>query len=408
MNSCRFCDAVLSNLILDLGMSPPSNRYLTRDSLVMPEVHYPLKVLMCDSCGLLQTLDFQKSNELFDDEYPYFSSMSNSWLAHTKRFCDEIIARQNLDANSFVVEIASNDGYLLKNFVALGFDCLGIEPTRAAAEVALSDGISTKIEFFNSSLARSLASKRLATLIIGNNVLAHVPNLNDFVEGVKILLEDDGIAVFEFPDANNLLKYRQFDTVYHEHFSYFSIKTVSKIFTAHSLRIYDVEQISTHGGSIRVYVCHDQARYNNSTRLYEALKLDRTALLFEPEYKATFQTDVQLLRDAFLEFLVSKRRERKVVVGYGAAAKGNTLLNYARVHRELISYIVDKAPLKVGKYSPGAHIPIVPVSRLVEDVPDYVVVFPWNLSAEILKENQLLVERGVSFVKFIPEFEEIT
>lgn len=401
---CRHCENPLENTFLDLGFSPPSNAYLTEDALNRPEKYYPLKVDVCNNCWLVQTQDYAQADELFSPDYAYFSSTSTSWLAHAKHYTEAIIARLGLSETSYVIEVASNDGYLLKNFLAAGIPCLGIEPTASTATVAEQFQIPVLREFFDEELGKKLALKgKQADLIIGNNVYAHVPNINDFTHGLKAALKPGGTLTLEFPHLLQLIEHTQFDTVYHEHFSYLSLHTVSCIFEAAGLRLWDVEQISTHGGSLRVFGCHaDDARQTNP--LVEALYAEevRRGLQCLDIYK-NFQVKANRLKDDLIDFLIEKKRAGKKVAAYGAAAKGNTLLNYAGVKPDLLPFVCDAASAKQGKFMPGSHIPILPPSVLVEFNPDFVVILPWNIAEEITSQLEKLVTKDTKFVTAVPE-----
>ena len=403
---CRHCATPLENTFLDLGFAPPSNAYLTEDELSLPEKYYPLKVKVCSNCWLVQTEDYAQADELFSPDYAYFSSTSTSWLAHAKNYTEAIIARLGLSETSYVIEVASNDGYLLKNFLAAGIPCMGIEPTASTATVAEQLQIPVLREFFGEELGKKLAFKgKQADLIIGNNVYAHVPNINDFTFGLKAALKPGGTLTLEFPHLLQLIEHTQFDTVYHEHFSYLSLHTVICIFEAAGLRLWDVEQLSTHGGSLRVFGCHaDDVR--QTTPLVKALykKEVRLGLQCLDTYK-NFQVQANRLKDDLLNFLIEKKRAGKKVAAYGAAAKGNTLLNYAGVKPDLLPFVCDAASAKQGKYMPGSHIPILPPSALVEFNPDYVVILPWNIAEEVTRQLESLVAKNTKFVIAVPRLQ---
>ena len=407
--NCRFCNTTLTNKFLDLGFAPPSNAYLSEEDLSLPERYYPLKVYVCDNCWLVQTQDFTSSEELFTNEYAYFSSVSSSWLAHAAEYSSYIMERLELNSESFVVEIASNDGYLLRNFVQKGIPCLGIEPTADTARVAVAQGIPVVSEFFGMNLAEKLGEEdKLADLLIGNNVYAHVPDINDFTAGMKKILKPSGTITLEFPHLLNLLRYNQFDTVYHEHFSYLSLYTVSRIFEKHGLKIYNVEKLSTHGGSLRVYGCHDVDDRPVEGSVSEILNLENQTGMRELEIYSSFQKKANSIKNDLLNFLLKAYYKGEKVVGYGAAAKGNTLLNYAGIKPDLLPLIFDAAPSKQGKCMPGSHIPIELPDRIIENNPDWVIIFPWNLSAEILKQQSEIVKSGVKYVVCVPEFAILT
>jgi SAM-dependent methyltransferase len=403
---CRHCATLLENTFLDLGFAPPSNAYLTEDQLSLPEKYYPLKVNVCSNCWLVQTEDYAQADELFSPDYAYFSSTSTSWLAHAKNYTEAIIARLGLSETSYVIEVASNDGYLLKNFLAAGIPCMGIEPTASTATVAEQLQIPVLREFFGEELGKKLAFKgKQADLIIGNNVYAHVPNINDFTFGLKAALKPGGTLTLEFPHLLQLIEHTQFDTVYHEHFSYLSLHTVSCIFEAAGLRLWDVEQLSTHGGSLRVFACHaDDVR--QTTPLVKALytKEVRRGLKCIDTYK-NFQVQANRLKDDLLNFLIEKKCAGKKVAAYGAAAKGNTLLNYAGVKPDLLPFVCDAASAKQGKYMPGSHIPILPPSALAEFNPDFVVILPWNIAEEVTSQLESLVAKNTKFVIAVPRLQ---
>ncbi len=404
--NCRHCSAKLGNSFVDLAFSPPSNAYLSVEQLSHPEQYFPLKVAVCRECWLAQTIDFRGRDDLFTEDYAYFSSSSVSWLAHAERYTESIVERLSLDESNFVIELASNDGYLLKNFLQRGIPCLGIEPTRAAALEAGKIGIDTLVEFFGSGLASRLAKDgKQADLIIGNNVFAHVPDINDFVAGMKIVLKPSGVITLEFPSLVNLIKYKQFDTIYHEHFSYISLTAASNIMKSNDLRIFDVEELDTHGGSIRIYASHQEAFTSTSKSLDDYLDYEESFGISKSQTYKAFQAEINKLKNEALAFLCSAATEGKKVVAYGAAAKGNTFLNYAGIKADLISMVADVAPLKVGKYMPGSHIPIVSLGDLLEHAPDYVIILPWNLKDEISGVLHPLRERGAKLVTFIPSLE---
>jgi len=396
---CRHCGKPLKHVFVDLGFAPPSNAYLEAADLRRPEIYYPLRVLVCAACWLVQTEDYAGAGELFSADYAYFSSTSLSWLAHAKRYADEMTGRLSLGPGSFVIEIASNDGYLLKNFVAAGIPCLGIEPTASTAAAAEALGIPVLREFFGEALARKLAADgRKADLIAGNNVYAHVPDINDFTRGLKTALKPGGTITLEFPHVMRLIEHNQFDTVYHEHFSYLSLYTVSRIFAACGLRVCDVEELPTHGGSLRVYGCHAGDPRADSRAVREILDKESHGKLQELDIYRGFQTRADRVKDNLLEFLLSQKRAGKRVVGYGAAAKGNTLLNYAGVKPDLLPFICDAAPSKQGKFMPGSHIPILPPEALRDRHADCIVVLPWNISKEVHQELRKMLGPSLAMI----------
>jgi hypothetical protein len=382
--NCRHCKAKLSHTFLNLGFAPPSNAYLTEDDLNKPEKYYPLKVMVCDHCWLVQTEDYTQADELFNSNYAYFSSTSSSWLEHAKQYSEQMIERLSLNQKSFVVEIASNDGYLLKNFVNASIPCLGIEPTDSTATAAEAQGISVIRQFFGKRLAELLATEgQQADLIAGNNVYAHVPDINDFTAGLRTALKPNGTITLEFPHLQSLIKYNQFDTIYHEHFSYLSLTAVSQIFEKQGLRIYDVEQLPTHGGSLRVFGCHQQAEHT-VTETVDLIKEseDIFGLTNLSTYK-DFQYSAEKVKNDLLDFLIQQKRDGKRVAAYGAAAKGNTLLNYAGIKDDLLEFVCDAAEAKQSQFMPGSHIPIISPKILDIVQLDYLLVLPWNIFDEI-------------------------
>lgn len=401
--NCRHCKRPLTHKFIDLGFAPPSNAYLTETDLYRPEKYFPLRVMVCDACWLVQTEDYAQADELFSADYAYFSSTSASWLAHAARYAAKMIEMLNLDQNSFVLEIAANDGYLLKNFVAAGIPCLGIEPTASTAAAAEKLGIPILREFFGEALGKRLASEgKQADLIVGNNVYAHVPDINDFTLGLKAALKPGGTITLEFPHLLQLIEQCQFDTIYHEHFSYLSLFTVKRIFESAGLRIFDVEQLPTHGGSLRIYGCHaDDARKESPTVATLLAEEARRGLQTLEPYQ-NFQARAERIKDDLLSFLIEQKRAGKKVAAYGAAAKGNTLLNYAGVKPDLLPFVCDAAAAKQGKYLPGSHIPILPPSALSEFAPDYVLILPWNLREEVTKQLTYAQNWGARFVIAVP------
>jgi len=404
--NCRHCGTWPLHVFLDLGFAPPSNAYLSADDLHRPESYYPLRLLVCDRCWLVQTEDYARADELFRPDYAYFSSTSTSWLEHSARYCEMIRSRLDLDKDSFVMEVASNDGYLLKNFLVAGIPCLGIEPTDGTAEAAEKLGIPVRREFFGKALAeRLLAGGRQADLIIGNNVYAHVPDVNDFTEGLKVALKPSGTITLEFPHIMRLIEQTQFDTVYHEHFSYLSLHTVSRIFSTVGLRVYDVEELSTHGGSLRVYGCHGDDPRPDSTSVDMLIAKEEERGLRNLDIYRGFQERADKIKDDLLVFLVEQKHAGKKVAAYGAAAKGNTLLNYAGVKPDLLPYVCDAAPSKQGKFLPGSHIPILPPAALSERHPDLVLILPWNIKEEVESECRYVRDWGARFAVCVPELQ---
>ena len=402
--NCRHCNTPLEHVFLDLGFAPPSNAYLVEADLQAPEQYFPLKLFVCDKCWLVQTEDYARSEELFTKDYAYFSSTSTTWLAHAKSYVDMITTRLGLGAQSFVIEVASNDGYLLKNFVASGVPCLGVEPTDSTAAAAEALGVPVAREFFGQQFAGKLvASGKQADLIIGNNVYAHVPDINDFTAGMKTALRLGGTITLEFPHLMSLMRLNQFDTVYHEHYSYLSLQSVKAIFAKAGLRVCDVEQISTHGGSLRVYGCHAADARADGAAVAQVLAEELASGLQDlPTYRR-FQLEANKVKNNLLAFLVEANRAGKTVAAYGAAAKGNTLLNYAGVKPDLMTFVCDAAASKQGKFMPGSHIPILAPAQLHEREPDYVIILPWNIADEVVKANDFVREWGGQFVVAVPE-----
>lgn len=398
--NCRFCETKLSHVFIDLVNAPASNSYLTEAQLNESEVFYPLKIYVCQECKLVQVEEYKKSDEIFDKDYAYFSSFSTSWLEHAKNYVAMIVNKLELNENSLVTEIASNDGYLLQFLQEKKIPCLGVEPTSNTAKVAKEKGIDVIEDFFSSKLAYAL---KKSDLIIGNNVLAHVPDINDFVHGLKIVLKENGTITMEFPHLLNIIKENQFDTIYHEHFSYLSFYTVKQIFEKQGLKLYDVEKLSMHGGSLRIYATHIENEHiliasNVKNILQEEEKF---GLLTMDVYK-NFQEKTNKVKYDLLDFLLQVKKEKKKVIAYGAAAKGNTLLNYAGVKNDLIDFVVDKAPSKIGKYLPASHIPIVDETKIVAVKPEYIIILPWNIKQEIAKQLEYVKEWDAKFIVFIP------
>ncbi len=405
--NCRNCQTPLVLPFLDLGTAPPSNAYLTGSQLMSLETFYPLRILLCRQCWLVQTEDYAAETELFSPDYAYFSSISSTWLAHAQNYALAMRERFGLSGQSRVVEVAANDGYLLQYFRKAGIPCYGIEPTASTAHAARERGIEIIQEFFGVRLAGTLvAAGRQADLMVANNVLAHVPDINDFVSGFAALLKPAGVATFEFPHLLNLIEKCQFDTVYHEHYSYLSLIAVKSIFERNGLEIFDVETIPTHGGSLRLFAQKSETGTQAIQPAVQALleTEERAGLRCESFY-AGFQAKAESVKNEFLAFLLAARRDGKVVVAYGAAAKGNTLLNFAGVRQDLLPYIVDRNPAKQGKFAPGSHIPIVGEERLWRDRPDYLLILPWNISEEITAQLAGIGEWGGQFVVAIPKLE---
>jgi 2-polyprenyl-3-methyl-5-hydroxy-6-metoxy-1,4-benzoquinol methylase len=405
--NCRHCKSRVTLPFADLGSAPPSNAFLTEQALKAPEKWYPLRVLVCEQCWLVQTEDFARAEELFDADYAYFSSFSTTWLAHAERYVADMATRLELGKRSQVVEVAANDGYLLQYVAARGIPCTGIEPTRSTAAAARSKGIAVIEDFFGVRLARQLAAEgKQADLAIANNVLAHVPDINDFAAGFALLLKPEGVATFEFPHLMRLVAETQFDTIYHEHYSYLSLYTAERIFNAGGLRVFDVEELSTHGGSLRVFAQRaDTGRRARSARVNSLLARESSAGMQRADYYAGFQGRIDAVKDGFLRFLMDAKRDGKKVAAHGAAAKGSTLLNYAGIRRDLISFVADGNPAKQGKFMPGSRIPIVDESRFRSDRPNYVVILPWNLKDEVRRQLDYVRAWGGRFVTAVPSLE---
>jgi SAM-dependent methyltransferase len=391
--------------LVDLGSAPPSNAYLTEASLHEPETWYPLRVVVCERCWLVQTEDFARAEDLFDADYAYFSSHSSSWLAHAERYVAAAVDRFGLTDASHVVEIAANDGYLLQYFQARGIPCTGVEPTASTASAARALGLSFVEDFFGVRLAETLAAEgREADLMVANNVLAHVPDINDFVSGFARLLKPHGVATFEFPHLLRLIAENQFDTIYHEHFSYLSLTALDRILPANGLGVFDVEELPTHGGSLRVFAQRlDAGVYPRLAAVDRLLQREHEAGLDRPAGYDGFQARADRVKNTFLGFLLDAREQGRTVAAYGAAAKGNTLLNYAGVRPDLIPYVVDRSPAKQGKYLPGSRIPIVAEDRLRETKPDLIIVLPWNLKEEVMAQLAYARDWGARFVTAAPE-----
>jgi len=403
--TCRFCSAPLTRTFVDLGMSPLCESFVPAHALNHMEPFYPLHAFLCERCFLVQLDEYVTPDNIFS-EYAYFSSYSDSWVEHARRYVEQITARLALDAGSRVFEIASNDGYLLQHFVRRAIPVLGIEPAANVAKVAVAKGVPTVVRFFGVETATDLArNPGPADLIVGNNVLAHVPDINDFVGGMKVLLKPAGTITMEFPHLARLMEQNQFDTIYHEHFSYLSLTTVQRIFNAHGLRVYDVEELTTHGGSLRIYACHIYSTAPMSERARALIRYEEEFGLNRVETYARFSAQVQETKRKLLAFLIEARRQGRTIAGYGAPGKGNTLLNYCGIRTDFIDYTVDRNPYKHGRFLPGTHIPIFAPDRIRETRPDYVLILPWNLKDEIAAQLAYIREWGGQFVVPIPEVE---
>lgn len=407
---CRHCDVVLKNTFLDLGFAPPSNSYISKEDLQIPEPTFPLKLYVCAQCWLVQTEDYSKiSDELFLSDYAYFSSVSKGWLNHAADYVEKISKSLHLSSESFVIEVASNDGYLLKNFVASGIPCLGIEPTDSTADAAEKLGIPVLREFFGLTLAKNLHAKgQSADLICGNNVYAHVPDINDFTLGLAAALKPNGTINLEFPHLMQLINKNQFDTVYHEHFSYLSLTTAVQIFSKSGLRVFDVETLPTHGGSLRIYGCHENDLRSTMPAVSQMLEKEMVFGLKVLTTYSEFQKKANIVKNDFLYFLIEQKRLGKSIAAYGAAAKGNTLMNYAGIKSDLIDFICDAAPSKQNKFMPGSHIPILHPMVLSERKPDWVVILPWNIADEVIHQQKQVFSWGGKFVTAVPHLKVYT
>jgi SAM-dependent methyltransferase len=404
INQCRFCSNLLKYTLVDLGVSPLANAYINAEQTQQMEPFYPLRVYVCEQCYLVQLPVFQSSEEIFSD-YAYFSSFSDSWLQHAEAYVNDMIDRFGFDTESRIIEVASNDGYLLQYFKKKKIPVLGIEPARNVAQVAQKAGIRTIEKFFCCQAAKELALEgKYADLLIGNNVLAHVPDVNDFVEAMKIILQPNGIITMEFPHLMRLMADNQFDTIYHEHFSYFSFTIVNKVFDHHGLKIFDVDELPTHGGSVRIYARHAEDDSKGIGENVAALLERETAEGFENlEFYLTFNQKVHSTKRSILDFMVRTQNEGKTIVGYGAPAKGNTLLNYCGIRTDFMAYTVDRSPHKQGYFLPGTHIPIHHPDKIKETQPDYVIILPWNIKDEIMRQMAYIRDWKGKFVTLIPE-----
>jgi SAM-dependent methyltransferase len=401
---CRFCKSNLATTFVDLGMSPPCQTHIEPQQLNHMEAFYPLHAWVCDSCFLVQLEEYVAPSDIFS-EYAYFSSYADSWVEHARQYTELMRSRFNLDKNSLVMEIASNDGYLLQHFVHAGVPVLGIEPAANIAKVAMERGVRTVVQFHGRKTAQETVPKYgKADLVLGNNVLAHVPDLNDFVAGMKTLLKPGGIITMEFPHLQRLMEQNQFDTIYHEHFSYFSFLTVTRVFATHGITLFDVDELSTHGGSIRIYGRHDDDSSKPITdRANKLLSRERSLGFEKIETYRHFSDQVKLTKRKILAFLIDLKNKGKTVVGYGAPGKGNTLLNYCGIRTDLLDYTVDRNPYKQGKYTPGTHIPILAPEQIAKTKPDYIFILPWNLEKEITSQMAYVREWGCKFIVPIPE-----
>ena len=406
---CRNCRAPLELVLIDLGSAPLSNAYLTAITLRRPEKWLPLRVLVCERCWLVQAEAYSRVAEIFNEDYAYFSSFSDAWMTHAKKYVDDVTEEFKLSKSSFVVEVASNDGYLLKNFVDMNVPCLGVEPTASTAAAARAKGVATLERFFGADLAKEIIdTDGHADLLVANNVLAHVPEPHDFLDGVSLLLTHSGVATFEFPHLMNLIEQKQFDTIYHEHFAYLSFTATVDLMARSGLNVFRVKELQTHGGSLRVFAQPAELGARDvEFSVDELLQRESDAKMLSPDFYRGFQDNANQVKNRFLTFLLDAAASGQTVVGYGAAAKGNTLLNFAGVGPDLIRFVVDKNPAKQGKFLPGSRIPIVDESKLAEARPDYVVIFPWNLKAEVTDQLSYARSWGAKFVTCIPALEVV-
>jgi SAM-dependent methyltransferase len=403
---CRHCSTELEYSLIDLGYAPPSNAYLSQSQLSEPEIYYPLRVKVCHICFLVQTEDYAAAESLFSEDYAYFSSTSRSWLKHAEQYCDEISEELGLNQSSLVLELACNDGYLLKNFLAKEVPCYGVEPTKSTALAAIDLGIPVVQEFFGTPLALQLAAQgKMADLVLGNNVYAHVPDINDFTLGIQTILKPSGTVTLEFPHLANLIELNQFDTIYHEHFSYLSLRVVSSTFERSGLRIWKVVKLPTHGGSLRVYGCHLNDLRETSPSVADVLREEAELSLDSLEGYSGFQKKALKIKLDLMDFLIEQKRVGKTVAAYGAAAKGNTLLNFCGIHSDLIEYVCDAAASKQGRLLPGSHIPIVDPSVIYTNKPEYILILPWNLRDEVTTLLHSARDWGAKFVIAVPELE---
>lgn len=407
---CRFCKSNANVVFADLVNSPPSNSYITKEQLNEPEVFYPLKVLVCDKCYLVQIDEYYKSSEIFSNDYAYFSSFSTSWLDHAKNYTDMMIERFDFNDKSQVIEIASNDGYLLQYFKKRGIPVLGVEPTEnTAAAAKINHDIDSINHFFSIKLAKEMVKHgKKADLLLGNNVLAHVPDIMDFVGGMKLVLKEKGLITMEFPHLYQLVLNSQFDTIYHEHFSYFSFTTVREIFAANGLEMFDVQEITTHGGSLRIFAKHKEDTSKQiSENVGKLLQKEKDAHMCTLEYYTSFTQKIQTIKNDLLDFLIRQKRAGRKIAAYGAAAKGNTLLNYCGVKKDMIDFVVDANPAKQNKFMPASHIPIVTEQKIKDAKPDFILILPWNIKDEIMKQLDYVKSWGCQFVVPIPKLEVI-
>lgn len=403
-HKCLFCGGELKHIFADLGTCPPSNAFLQAEDLDKPELFHPLQAWVCAECLLVQGPHFKRPQDIFNHDYAYYSSYSRSWVAHAKRYVENVAKRFNLGPDSLIIEVGSNDGYLLQHAVAMGIPCLGIDPSSGAASVAQTKGIPTITDFLTTSLAAELVKNgKKADLVCGINVFAHVPSINDFVAALQMLLKPDGVMTMEFPHLLNLVKYSQFDTIYHEHYFYYTLHVVKKILEAHGMCLFDVEELQTHGGSLRVYACNSSSPLATSPKVAELLARENDEGMNRLDFYLGFQKKIDKIRYDLMTFLLNIHKDGKSIAAYGAAAKGNTLLNYCGVRSDLIPFVADASKWKQGMYLPGSRIPVVNEDRIREKKPDYVFILPWNLQEEIGEQLSYIRQWGGKFVTAIPE-----
>jgi len=406
IKSCRACGAQLTHTFANLGVAPLSNAFVSLEQAELGEAFYPLHAYVCNYCFLVQLAEFEQPENIFHDDYVYFSSFSQSWLNHAKNYCEAMVERFSLRADAHIAEVASNDGYLLKNFLKYGMKLTGIEPSSNCAKAAINIGIHTEIEFFNAASACRIRQNRGASdLIVANNVLAHVPDIHDFVSGFRELMCPEGITTFEFPHLMRLIEFNQFDTIYHEHFSYLALGPLQEIFSRKGLRVFDVEELTTHGGSLRVFVCNEGAAYSKCDAVEKVLTQEKEAGLYDIATYQRFGDGIVAIKEAVISFLIEARRSGKSVVAYGAAAKGNTLINYCGLGTNYIAFVVDRNPIKQNRLMPGSRIPVYDVSTINEFKPDYLLILPWNLRDEIVEQMSEIRKWGGQFVTAIPQLE---
>lgn len=403
-HKCLFCGAELTHIFADLGTCPPSNAFLTAEQCNQPEIYYPLRTYICEQCLLVQGPLFKRPQEIFNYNYVYHSSWSRSWVEHAKAYVHQQVQRFSLGPNSLIIELGSNDGYLLQHAVALGIPCLGIDPSSGATTLAQLKGVPTITDFFTLELAQMLKERhKLADLICGINVFAHVPNINNFISGMETLLKPNGVVTMEFPHLLKLVQNVQFDTIYHEHYFYYNLTCVQNMLEKHHLRLFDVEELPTHGGSLRIYACREQTSYTCTERIKRILEEEKNAGMDKINFYLGFQEKIGKIRRQFIRFLMELKEANKTIAGYGAAAKGNTLLNYFGVKKDLLPFVADTSPIKQGLFLPGSHIPVLNEEAIMDAKPDYILILPWNLKEEISDQLSYVRNWGGKFVTTIPE-----